>query len=206
LLSKRELMPIQLAADVGLVSLMSTRLMKTVIPGKLFDYLAAGLPVISTTGGQTRAMLETTGAGWVCQSDNAGELVRLVETVAAMPANDRQALGAAGRAWVTRHMCATTMADNVAKLIESACAQPPPCRLARMARLTWAIVHACWSVATHRAGRAHRKLFSGDVDAEIKRCFSKWLTISAEGGCNATRLDFDYSSIVPGRGRHLDGR
>lgn len=51
------------AADVGLITLRKSQVFQGVRPNKLFDYLAAGLPIVTTVPGETAEMVVTAGAG-----------------------------------------------------------------------------------------------------------------------------------------------
>src|SRR5262249_3141040 len=57
LLSRDRMWPWLQAADLGLVSLGPSPVLQLVIPGKLFDYAAAGLPILSTASGMAGAIV-----------------------------------------------------------------------------------------------------------------------------------------------------
>lgn len=63
--AKRAIPRLLAAADAGLHVLADVDLFRYgVSPNKLFDYLAAGLPVVTNTGGDVASIVEESGAGW----------------------------------------------------------------------------------------------------------------------------------------------
>jgi glycosyltransferase involved in cell wall biosynthesis len=64
------------------------------MPNKFFDYLSAGLPVISSAAGELAGLLDETHAGWFYPSGDAAALERLVVTLG----DHRQRLDAAAAA------------------------------------------------------------------------------------------------------------
>jgi glycosyltransferase involved in cell wall biosynthesis len=83
------------AADVGAVPHPRSETWNTTIPNKLFDYMAAGLPVVSADAAPLMRIVTETGAGEVFRSgdadDLAAALVRLTDP------RRRRACGEAGR-------------------------------------------------------------------------------------------------------------
>ena len=73
-----------------------------VSPNKLFDYLAAALPVICNVPGEVAEMLAAAGGGIQVADTTAGALAAGIRALAAMSARERQSKGDAGRAWVER--------------------------------------------------------------------------------------------------------
>jgi glycosyltransferase involved in cell wall biosynthesis len=62
--SKAEVSSILRAADVGILSLQQNEVFEGARPNKLFDYLANGLPVVSTIGGEVCRVLSEAEAGF----------------------------------------------------------------------------------------------------------------------------------------------
>lgn len=83
------------AADVGVVPHHADDSWNTTIPNKLFDYMAAGLPVLTSDAKPCARIVVDTGAGEVFRDRDplslAGAIARM------MDAARRSALGAAGR-------------------------------------------------------------------------------------------------------------
>ena len=93
--SHQEALGIVASAGVGLMPHRKCESWDTTIPNKLFDYMAAGLPVVSSNAAPCERILAETGAGIVFPSENvdalAGSLLEMLD-----PAR-RARLGAAGR-------------------------------------------------------------------------------------------------------------
>jgi glycosyltransferase involved in cell wall biosynthesis len=83
-------------ADVGIVPHRADEAWNTTIPNKLFDYMAAGLPVVSSDTVPCRRIVETTGAGVVYPSGDAAGLAQALEGL--RDPGTRQRYGTAGRA------------------------------------------------------------------------------------------------------------
>ena len=82
-------------AEVGIVPHHATDGWSTTIPNKLFDFMAAGLPVVSSDPPPAARIVRETGAGLVFR---AGDAASLADAVAAMrDPSRRAAMGAAGR-------------------------------------------------------------------------------------------------------------
>jgi glycosyltransferase involved in cell wall biosynthesis len=64
------------------------------MPNKLFDYLAAGRPVISSATGELATLLDRAGAGWHYGADDAAALADVVTSLA----GDRSRVASAARA------------------------------------------------------------------------------------------------------------
>ena len=69
---------------------------------KLFDYLAAALPVVCNVPGEVAQLLEAADAGVQVADASGRAMADAIRTLAAMPIGDRQRMGRAGRGWVER--------------------------------------------------------------------------------------------------------
>jgi glycosyltransferase involved in cell wall biosynthesis len=113
-----DVMPALLAsADILLVTLRDIPLFATFIPSKMFEYLAAGRPVIGAVAGEAAQILREAGAVVVPPGD-AAALARAIRDLAADP--DRQrALAAQGRAYVERFFDRAELARQYRKIIQA---------------------------------------------------------------------------------------
>jgi glycosyltransferase involved in cell wall biosynthesis len=75
------------------VAILPWRSIPDAMPNKLFDYLSAGRPVLSSAAGELADLLDSTGAGWFYPSNNP---VALQDLIVALR-NDRQAVANASR-------------------------------------------------------------------------------------------------------------
>mgnify|MGYP000227014447 CR=1 FL=1 len=89
---------------------------KTTYPNKVFDYMAAGRPVILAIDGVIRKVVEAAGCGLFCQPGNPQALA---EAVLNLAANRDAALqmGLAGRAYLEQHFSRQVMAEKLEKLL-----------------------------------------------------------------------------------------
>jgi glycosyltransferase involved in cell wall biosynthesis len=82
-------------ADVGLLANRRTEQWQTSIPNKLFDYMAAGLAVVTSDTAPCARIVRETGAGESFRAGDAADLARALERL--MDARIRTAAGDAGR-------------------------------------------------------------------------------------------------------------
>jgi len=96
-------MPALLAeGDAGLMVLREAPLFAFgVSPNKLFDYLAAAMPVVSNVPGEVAELLRAAGAGVQAGDSSGAALAEAIRRLAAMPPGERASLGVRGRIWVT---------------------------------------------------------------------------------------------------------
>jgi glycosyltransferase involved in cell wall biosynthesis len=88
------------SADVGTVPHHANESWNTTIPNKLFDYMAAGLAVVSSDAEPPARVLRETGAGLLFRSGDARSLAEAVLKLRAPEA--RRAMADAGRQAVLR--------------------------------------------------------------------------------------------------------
>ncbi|HEV2424113.1 MAG TPA: glycosyltransferase family 4 protein [Terriglobia bacterium] len=99
----RERMPGILAGfDAALIPLKRLDLFKGALPSKMFEAMAAGLPLLVMIDGEARALMETAEAGVYVEPGNPQALAQAVTALAADPDRGRQ-LGGNGRRFVRRH-------------------------------------------------------------------------------------------------------
>ncbi|TMB26386.1 MAG: glycosyltransferase family 4 protein, partial [Deltaproteobacteria bacterium] len=90
------------ASDLCLVLLRDLPLFNTVIPSKIFEFMGAGRPILTTVNGESRGIVERAGAGAFSPPGNAEALVEAVESMRREP--DRLAvMGQKGREFVEQH-------------------------------------------------------------------------------------------------------
>jgi glycosyltransferase involved in cell wall biosynthesis len=100
----REMPRFMAAADVLLVHLKRSDLCAWVIPTKTLAYLAAGRPIVMAMEGAAADLVVEAGAGTVVPPDEPKALADEVRRIAALPEKDRDAYGAAGKAFLQRTM------------------------------------------------------------------------------------------------------
>ncbi len=99
---RSEVARIVAASDVCLVLLRDQPLFRTVIPSKIFEFMAAGRAILTTVDGESRAIVERAGAGLFLPPEDANALAKRLLTLAA-DSGRLDELGRAGRAFVEQH-------------------------------------------------------------------------------------------------------
>ncbi len=106
------------AADICLVPLRDVPLFATFIPSKMFEYLAAGKPVIGSVTGEPAQILREAGANVVPPEDSEA-LAAAISSLAADP--DRRAdMARQGRAYVERFFDRAELARQYRKILGDA--------------------------------------------------------------------------------------
>jgi len=105
------------AADICLVPLRDVPLFSSFIPSKMFEYLAAGKPVVAALAGEAAQILREAGA-WVVPPADSEALAAAIRTLAADPER-RQAMGRQGRCYVEKHFDRGVLAQLYRKLLDA---------------------------------------------------------------------------------------
>jgi len=117
-LQPRASMPEWIASiDLLLVTLRDLPVFETVIPSKIFEFLAEERPVILAARGEIRRMMEESGGALVIDPENEEQLVAAIEEVMNEPvaARDR---AEAGRRWVEAGFIRDDLARRMAGFLE----------------------------------------------------------------------------------------
>lgn len=109
------------AADACLAILKDLELYKTVYPNKVFDYMAAGRPVVLAIDGVIREVVEAAGAGVFSPPGDPQALAESILKLAENPARSRK-LGLAGRFHLEKHFARADLAAQLQALIEKTAA------------------------------------------------------------------------------------
>jgi glycosyltransferase involved in cell wall biosynthesis len=105
------------AADACIAILKPVEMYKTVYPNKVFDYMAAGRPVVLAIDGVIRDVVENAGAGIPVTPGDAVALAQAIRTLA----SDRvtaHAMGMAGRRCVEEEYDRPVLAEKLGQLLE----------------------------------------------------------------------------------------
>ena len=85
-------------ADVGLALIQNVSLSYFLsLPNKLFEYVAAGLPVVASDFPDLRRVVEERGLGTVCRPDDPAAIARAIAWVARRPRAARAVAGGGER-------------------------------------------------------------------------------------------------------------
>jgi glycosyltransferase involved in cell wall biosynthesis len=105
------------AADACIAILKPVELYQTVYPNKVFDYMAAGRPVVLAIGGAIREVVEGAGAGMAVAPGEGEALAQAIRALAADPGKAR-AMGLAGRRCVEQNFDRAILAEKMAQIME----------------------------------------------------------------------------------------
>jgi glycosyltransferase involved in cell wall biosynthesis len=99
---QREVVAIASTADVGVSPIVpSFRSYRYSLPNKLFQYMAAGIPVVASDFPQVREVIEVNGAGVCVDTTDQRAIARAIDRLVADP-ELRARMGSAGRAAVAQ--------------------------------------------------------------------------------------------------------
>lgn len=116
---KNQIPALLMAADAAVITLKDVSAFQyAVSPNKLFDYLAAGKPVLAAVPGDMAAMVADAGAGIAVPPENPEALARAVLGLAALPEKELIAMGQRGRRLVEEHFCREKLAMELAAILE----------------------------------------------------------------------------------------
>lgn len=105
------------AADACIAILKPIPLYATVYPNKVFDYMAAGRPLIMAIDGVARQVVEQAEAGIFSPPGDPASLAKAVCDLAADPDRARQ-MGTNGRRYIEEHFDRVELAAKLVQLIE----------------------------------------------------------------------------------------
>jgi glycosyltransferase involved in cell wall biosynthesis len=119
-----EAMPgILLSSDIAIVPLRNLPLFKGVIPAKLFECMAARLPIVLGVDGEARQLVERANGGICVEPENPGALAEALKKLSADPALQRE-LGENGRRYVFAHYDLNEIGRRFATLLPGATRMP----------------------------------------------------------------------------------
>ena len=115
--SKSEMADVMAAADACVAILKPIELYKTTYPNKVFDYMAAGRPVILAIDGVIRQVVESAGAGIFVPPGNPSAMA---EAVLALSSDNlkARAMGLAGRQYIEQFFSRHELAEKLYLLLE----------------------------------------------------------------------------------------
>jgi glycosyltransferase involved in cell wall biosynthesis len=121
--SKTEMPAALAAADACIAILKPIELYKTTYPNKVFDYLAAGRPVVLAIDGVIRQVIDEAGAGIPVPPGDAAAMAAALLSLAQHPATSQQ-MGQRARQYVETHFDRAILADRLADLMVELAAKP----------------------------------------------------------------------------------
>ncbi len=116
-LPKREMPALLHTVDVGLAILKPLEEYKTTYPNKVFDYMAAGLPVLLVIDGVIREVVEAAGCGIFVPPGDAQALAEAALKLAA-DSELRRRMGDRGRAYLEAHFDRRRLGEQFREIVE----------------------------------------------------------------------------------------
>jgi glycosyltransferase involved in cell wall biosynthesis len=104
-------------ADACLAILKPLEEYKTTYPNKVFDYMAAGRPVVLAIDGVIRKVVEDAGCGIFAQPGDPAALAAAIKTMADEPELSRR-MGLAGRMYLEKHFSREGIALKLMGILE----------------------------------------------------------------------------------------
>lgn len=114
---KTEIRQALAAADACIAILKPIELYRTTYPNKVFDYMAAGRPVVLAINGVIRELVEGAGAGLAVPPGDPEALAAAIRALAADPERGR-AMGRRGRRLIEERFSRSILAAKLADLLE----------------------------------------------------------------------------------------
>lgn len=115
-LAKCEMPAAIAAADACVAILKPIPLYTTVYPNKVFDYMAAGKPVILAIDGVIREVVETAQAGLAVPPGDSQSLAQAVRELVSQPETVRR-MGLCGRSYVEKHFDRAILANMLEQVL-----------------------------------------------------------------------------------------
>ena len=114
---KNEMAAALAGADACLAILKPLEEYKTTYPNKVFDYMAAGRPVVLAIDGVIREVVEAAGCGIFVQPGDPSALAEAIITLVADPERSRK-MGMAGRKYLEEYFSRERIAEKLVGLLE----------------------------------------------------------------------------------------
>ena len=105
-------------ATVSVVVTWDHAFQKMILPNKIFDYLAAGRPVLVAAEGEMADLVREAGCGMVTRPDQPEELAESIRAMRALSPEARAELGRKGREFILKEYCREDLAHRLLETFE----------------------------------------------------------------------------------------
>ncbi|MBK0391951.1 glycosyltransferase family 4 protein [Ramlibacter algicola] len=105
-------------ASALLVTLAREPILAQTVPSKVQTYLAAGRPIVACLDGEGAAIVRDSGAGFVCDAEDAAALAAAIQRLHAASDAERAELGASGRRYYLNHFDPRHLAERLARRMD----------------------------------------------------------------------------------------
>ena len=117
---KREMPAVLAGADAGIAILRPIEAYKTTYPNKVFDYMAAGRPVLLAIDGVIREVVEAAECGLFVKPGDPVALAQAARTLASDPELARR-MGMNGKAYLEQHFSRDKIAGHLIEVLQVYC-------------------------------------------------------------------------------------
>lgn len=116
--TREESLKITSEHQVGIVSLEDKDVFKTVLPGKIIDYMTCGIPIVGSVSGIAKEVILAEQVGFVSESNDVKELIHYVDTIRGNPVL-RQEMSENGNRYVRKDFLWETNIDSLIDILHS---------------------------------------------------------------------------------------
>jgi len=100
-------------AHVAIICTWDHEFQRMVLANKVFDYMAAGRPIVAAARGETADLVARADCGWTVDPERPVELAELLVRISQLPAAVVRQKGANGRSYVAQHYRRSALADRL---------------------------------------------------------------------------------------------
>lgn len=108
-----EIPAILAGADAAYLSFSNKPLFQMTLPAKLQSYMACGMPIIASAGGEARRIIEDAACGLCCETGNAAALADTITAFMALPEHVRAGMGLRAREYAGKHFLKSRLMDEM---------------------------------------------------------------------------------------------
>ncbi|MBC5635717.1 glycosyltransferase family 4 protein [Ornithinibacillus sp. BX22] len=116
--TREESLKITSEHQVGIVSLEDKDVFKTVLPGKIIDYMTCGIPIVGSVSGIAKEVILAEQVGFVSESNDVKDLIYYIDTIRGNPLL-RQEMSENGNRYVHKDFLWETNIDPLIDILES---------------------------------------------------------------------------------------
>ncbi|WP_042143715.1 glycosyltransferase family 4 protein [Paucisalibacillus sp. EB02] len=115
--TREECLKIISTHQVGVVSLEDKEVFKTVLPGKIIDYMTCGVPIVGSVSGIAKEVILSEQVGFVSEDNNVKEMIYYIDTIKNNPLL-RQEMSQNGNLYVQRDFLWESNIDSLVNILE----------------------------------------------------------------------------------------
>ncbi|MGV2622790.1 UNVERIFIED_CONTAM: glycosyltransferase family 4 protein [Halobacillus marinus] len=112
--TRKECFQLIASHQAGIVTLVDKDVFKTVLPGKIIDYMTCGVPIVGSVSGFSKEVIEANDAGFVVSKQGTGEMIHFIDRLREDSFLQKK-MGRNGQQYVKRHFL---WEENIKSLIE----------------------------------------------------------------------------------------